>query len=61
LWYQQEKAWYRFHHALDSQIETLALAMVGVVVSGSSALGRIVQARPLPMTRTGKRNDGSAW
>jgi hypothetical protein len=40
--------------ALESQIDTLALAMVGVVVSGSSAIGRIAQAMPLPTTQEGK-------
>ncbi|MFP4441246.1 MAG: hypothetical protein ACLFVO_28775 [Chloroflexaceae bacterium] len=40
--------------ALESQINTLALAMVGVVVSGSSAIGRIAQAMPLPTTQEGK-------
>jgi len=40
--------------ARDSQIDTLALAMVGVVVSGSSAIGRIAQAMPLDTTQEGK-------
>jgi hypothetical protein len=40
--------------ALESQIDTLALAMVGVVVSGSSAIGRIAHAMPLPTTQEGK-------
>jgi len=40
--------------ALDSQITSLTLAMVGVVVSGSAAMGRIAHGMPLATTQESK-------
>jgi hypothetical protein len=39
---------------MDSQIDTLALAMVGMVVSRSFAIGRMAQAMPLSTTQESK-------
>lgn len=40
--------------ARDSQIETLTLTIVGGLVSGSAAIGRMAQAMPLPTTQESK-------
>lgn len=41
-------------HALDSQLETLSLVLVGVVQSMSSQLGKIARAMPLDTTQVAK-------
>jgi hypothetical protein len=50
--------WHKEHPGgiliISGQIETLTLAMVGVVVSGSSAIGRIAHGMPLSTTQESK-------